>query len=91
MSNIVIVAFAVALLLALFEPVIDVITIFLPPKLVNLVISGSLGYLGLYLLEPEPIKVMLVKTLAASFLSRVSLTIAERASTYRWASIKQSN
>lgn len=91
MSNIVIVSFAVALFLVLLEDVISYITIFIPPKITNLLVSSSLAYLGLYLLEPLAIKVMLVYTFAASFLSRTSLAIAKRATTYRLASVKQSD
>lgn len=90
MANVVIVGFAVALLLALLNDAIDVITIFIPPKVVNAVISIGLSYLGLWLLQPEAVKVIIVKAIASAFIARTGLTIAERAATYRPTIINQS-
>lgn len=90
MADVVIVGFAVALLLALLDELIDVITIFIPPKAVNAVIAIGLSYLGLWLLQPESIKSMVVKAMASAFIARTGLTIAERAATYRATIIKQS-
>lgn len=90
MANVFIVGFAVALLLALLNEVIDVVTIFIPPKIVNAVISMSLSYLGLWLLQPEAVKVIIVKAMASAFVARTGLTIAERAATYRATIINQS-
>lgn len=88
MINVVIVALAVALVCAVLDSLISILELMLPPKLVNLVLGGGFSYLGLYLLEPDAVKVLIVKSLAACFISRVALVLAERASTYRNASIK---
>jgi hypothetical protein len=90
MSNVLIVAFAASFILALLEPITSFISIFITPKAVNAFFSVSLSYLGLYLIGGGSVKHLIIESLAASFLARTALTIAERASTYRWASIKQS-
>jgi hypothetical protein len=90
MSNVLIVAFATAFILALLEPVTEFISIFITPKAVNAFFSILLSFLGLLIMDSNSVKHLVIKSLAASFLARTSLTIAERASTYRWASVKQS-
>lgn len=89
MANVFIVGFAVSLLLALLDDAIDVISIFMPPKIINAVISTGLSYLGLWLLEPIAVKALVIHSMASAFLARTGLTLAERAATYRITSIKQ--
>ena len=90
MANVFIVGFAVSLLLALLDDAIDVISIFIPPKFINAVITTGLSYLGLWILQPLAVKVLLIHSMASAFLARTGLTLAERAATYRITTIKQS-
>lgn len=89
MSNVLIVAFAVAFLIALFEDPIEILTVFVPTKLVNAVISIGLSYLGLYLLEPASVVKMVIYSLSASFLARTGLHMSEKMAEYRWSSTRQ--
>lgn len=88
MYNIIVASLAVAFILALLEPLSDVISLFIDIKVINALFSITLSTVSLLILEPFETKAV-IKILAIAFLSRTLLTIAERIATYRWTSVKQ--
>ena len=86
MLNILLVSMFAAFFLALLDPLVEVLRIFVSPIAINAVFAITFSVSG-NLLIGFPVKELIIRAVACAFLSRVLLTGAERLTTYRPAVI----
>jgi hypothetical protein len=77
-----IVSLFTAFFLAMFEPVVELASVFIGATIINTVFTLTFSLAG-NLLEVYTYKQLILHTVACAFLGRVLLTAGERISTYR--------
>lgn len=82
MFELLLVSLFVSFFLALLSTVVDFITLFIRPIIVNAFLSIALSVLG-NLLIGFPIKEFILRVFATAFVSRVLFALAEKATDYR--------
>ena len=83
MLDLVLVGMFTAFLLAVVEPVISFISIFINPKVSNAVFSLAFSGLANWLVGYESVKDLILWTVAGGFLGSALLALVEKMATYR--------
>lgn len=83
MLELILVSMSAAFLLAVAEPAMDFMEIFIGRLATNAVFSFSFSSLGAWLSGITDIRTFVLYVMAGAFLARSSLALVERAATYR--------
>ena len=91
MLDLLLIGMFTAFLLAVVEPLVSLISIFINAKIVNAIFSLLFAWLANWLVGYEDIKSLILWTVAGGFLGNALLAGVERIATYRPTIINPSN